>query len=290
MANYSFWYGDDAPIGDSGQIVLTFLPSNEQVTSVTLAINPNLLPGELVWKNGVGSFPIPPGTRSIEYSMTFIAGSFNNGLKTFTGNNGEMDDNVLSISRLPLTTNLLVNAGAETGSLAGWYASDGTPPAAAVTAATYFGAGNANGPFTGTYMFYGGATPNAFLTQRVALSSFTGMTSAIDADLLTAAYQFWYADKNGSINSEPASAGAGAVTLTFRDENLAVLRQRTTIPIQGTVLTDGGDAPIYSWVYVTGGFPIPSKTRYIDYTMDFLGKNSINTGVFDDNALAITFR
>jgi hypothetical protein len=70
--------------------------------------------------------------------MTFIASPYQ---PPFAGNNGEMDDNVLTLSRIPLTPDLLTNAGAEQGALAGWYATDGSPPAGAVTAETYFGEG-----------------------------------------------------------------------------------------------------------------------------------------------------
>src|ERR1035437_1099977 len=291
VANLSFWYGDQiAYSGSSGRVHL-FLTTGTPTPTCTevelkLTTNPNSSAPALAWTNAVGSIAIPPRTQYINYIMGFLP----SGPPSFTNNTVIIDDNVLTISRRPLTSNLLLNPGAESGALTHWFARNGATPAAPVNAATYFGPGDPNAAHSGNYMFYGGSTPNAYVSQTVALSSVAGIALAdVDAGLLTADYGFWYADKNGGTDG-----AEGRITLGFFDANLASLGQMSPSELRGTTSTYPQSALPASvsvnWLYETGTFPIPPATRSIVYTMDFNGGSSANTGVFDDNVLTISRR
>jgi Bacterial Ig-like domain (group 3) len=161
----------------------------------------------------------------------------------------------------PLTGNLLLNPGAEAGTQDWW------PPApmSAVTAPGH----------TGSYSFEGVNVPGAFITQGVNLAQVTGITLAqVDSGELSANYSFWFADLS------PGSGSYGQVTLTFLDANGTPLGQGLSRILQ--------DAGTLSWSNGTGSFPIPSGTRRINYTMDFVTTNPANTGLIDDNVLTIS--
>jgi len=271
-ANYSFWFADTSSgSGGYGTITLTFLDADGN--RIGQGISPASGGGALTWYNVVGSIAIPSGARFVDYTMDFWGGS---------GNTGVIDDNVLTISRNALTPNLLVNPGAETGNLTGWYAAFGAPPAAALTASSYFGAGR-NSPHSGKYMFFGGATPNNYLTQTVNLSTVSQITLAdVDAGLLTANYSFWYADKNGGTGS------LGRITLSFYDGNKNLIVSDVPLEVKGTTVDYGGGVTSVPWFNETGSFAIPPNTRSINYTMDFNGTTSQDSGVIDDNALTIS--
>jgi Bacterial Ig-like domain (group 3)/FG-GAP-like repeat len=271
-ANYSFWFAETAPgSGGYGTITLTFLDGSGN--RIGEGISPASGGGALTWYNVVGSIAIPSGARSVDYTMDFWGGS---------GNTGVIDDNVLTISRNALTPNLLTNPGAETGNLTGWYAAYGAPPAAALGTSSYFGAGNENSPHSGRYMFFGGATPNNYLTQTVNLSTVSEITLAdVDAGLLTANYSFWYADKNGGTGS------LGRITLSFYDGNKNLIVSDAPLEVKGTTVNYGGLTSV-SWFNETGTFAIPPNTRSINYTMDFNGTSAQDSGVIDDNALTIS--
>ncbi len=273
-ANYSFWFADTSPgSGGYGTITLTFLDGSGN--RIGQGISPASGGGALTWYNVVGSIAIPSRARAVNYTMDFWGGS---------GNTGVIDDNVLTISRNALTPNLLTNPGAETGNLTGWYAAYGAPPAAALSTSSYFGAGNGNSPHSGRYMFFGGATPNNYLTQTVNLSTVSQITLAdVDAGLLTANYSFWYADKNGGTGS------LGRITLSFYDGNKNLIVSDVPLEVKGTTVNYGGATSV-PWFNETGTFAIPPNTRSINYTMDFNGTTSQDSGVIDDNALTISRR
>jgi hypothetical protein len=87
--NYSFWFADLNPgSGSYGQITLTFLDAKE--VFLGQGISDALYDaGTLTWLNGTGSFPIPRGTRIINYTMDFQT--------IASANTGLIDDNVLTI-------------------------------------------------------------------------------------------------------------------------------------------------------------------------------------------------
>jgi uncharacterized repeat protein (TIGR03803 family) len=161
----------------------------------------------------------------------------------------------------PLTGNLLLNPGAESGTQDWW------PPApmSAVTAPGH----------TGSYSFQGVSVPGAFITQGVNLAQVTGITLAqVDSGNLSANYSFWFADLS------PGSGSYGQVTLTFLDVNGTPLGQGLS-----GILEDPGTL---TWSIGTGSFRIPPGTRRINYTMDFITANAANTGLIDDNVLTIS--
>jgi hypothetical protein len=125
-ANFSFWFSDTVPnSGSQGRFTLSFFSG----TGMLLGQGNSgfLSGGELTWYNGVGSMPIPSGSRFIVYTMDFLG--------TSSVNSGLMDDNVLTISLYPLTANLLVNPGGEGNVLTGWYVKPGEHPPADTIAA-----------------------------------------------------------------------------------------------------------------------------------------------------------
>jgi hypothetical protein len=274
-ANYSFWFSRFAgEPGGYGAITLTFLDGSG--TRIGEGISPASGGGPATWYNVVGSIAIPSGARSVVYTMDFWSS---------LGIESVIDDNVLTISRNALTPNLLTNPGAETGNLTGWYAAYGAPPAAALGASSYFGASSGNSPHSGRYMFFGGATPNNYLTQTVSLSTVSQITLAdVDAGLLTANYSFWYADKNGGAGS------LGRITLSFYDGNKNLIVSNVPLEVKGTTVNYGGGVTSVPWFNETGTFAIPPDTRTINYTMDFNGTTSQNSGVIDDNILTISRR
>jgi hypothetical protein len=163
----------------------------------------------------------------------------------------------------PLTPNLLVNPGAENG-LTGWWPS--YPASAVVT--------QSPPPGGGSYSFLGKQVPAAFITQTVLLTQVTGITLAqVDSGSLAANYSFWFADPS------PGSGSYGEITLTFLDANGAFLGQGVSNRLQNN--------QTFAWLNGTGSFPIPSGTRTINYTMDFLTTMSADTGLIDDNLLTI---
>ena len=163
----------------------------------------------------------------------------------------------------PLTSNLLVNPGAEQGTT-GWY------PASAGSIVTPFHPP----PSAGSFSFWNANLAAQFITQTVNLTKHSGFTFAqVDSGKLAANYSFWF------LNYFPHSGEHGEVTLTFLDAN-------------GVPLGQGISAALFNpkseWVNGTGSFPIPPGTRTINYTMDFLGvPPAPTTGYMDDNLLTI---
>jgi hypothetical protein len=134
-------------------------------------------------------------------------------------------------------------------------------------------------------MFFGGTIPNNYLTQTVALSSVPQITLAeVDAGALTANYSFWYADKNGGTGS------LGRITLSFYDGNRNLIVSDVPLEVKGATVSYGGGITSVLWYNETGTFPIPPNTRTINYTMDFNGTSTQDSGVIDDNALTISLK
>jgi hypothetical protein len=163
----------------------------------------------------------------------------------------------------PLTANLLVDPGAESG-LSGWIASSSE------SAPDFFPAAH-----SGSYSFLGAALPDAFLSQTIKLAGVTGITlDEVDAGDLAANYSFWFAD------SHPGSGAYGRITLTFFDASGNKLGQGLSASLS--------DSGAYAWTNSSGSFAIPARTRSIVYTMDFNTTSlTINSGLIDDNVLTI---
>jgi hypothetical protein len=171
----------------------------------------------------------------------------------------------------PLTPNLLLNPGGESGTNNWWtYGSGSTviPPA-----------------HSGGFSFEGVEAPGAFITQGINLAQVEGITLAqVDSGSLAANYSFWFADLSAG------SGTYGQITLTFLDGH--------EIPLGEGLSGFLRDTGTLTWSNGTGSFPIPPGTRVIHYTMDFItpmstntgstNTASTNTGLIDDNLLTIS--
>ena len=93
----------------------------------------------------------------------------------------------------------------------------------------------------------------------------------MDSGILSANYSYWLADPTAD------SACYGLITLTFLDETAS---QAVGQGVSAVLHPDR--SPV--WLNGTGSFAIPSYSRYINYTMDFLGSSC----AFDDNVLTIS--
>jgi hypothetical protein len=91
-ANYSFWFADTSPgSGSHGEMTLTFEAADGSILGQ--GVSPSLRDDTTqAWLNGTGSFPIPPGTRIINYTMDFLTSG--------SANTGQIDDNVLTLSAI----------------------------------------------------------------------------------------------------------------------------------------------------------------------------------------------
>ena len=96
VANYSFWFADASPgSGSYGSITLTFLDRNGNLIGQGVS-NPLQNTGTTTWINGTGSFPVPPGTEVVNYTMNFLT--------TSSVNSGLIDGNSLTIVGPTATT------------------------------------------------------------------------------------------------------------------------------------------------------------------------------------------
>lgn len=168
-----------------------------------------------------------------------------------------------------LTTNLLVNPGAEAGNISGWtVGGDGTPVADNGT----FDSGIT--PHTGTYDFLGhdGAAPT--LSQTVQIVGGNVTTNLIDGGTLYANLSFWEQGLSQGTPSDSAS-----VTLAFVDSDGATI---------STVNSGEQDNHAAAWGNFSNAYPLPVGTRSITYTMTFVRhQGSDNDAFVDDNVLRI---
>ena len=166
------------------------------------------------------------------------------------------------------TTNLLVNPGAETGSLAPWTVGQGTPLA---DNGTYDAAIQ---PHSGKFAFVGGDNGAATLVQHVALIGNQGITKAeIDTGRQRVLVSYWHNAFNQGSSSDTAR-----VTLTFRNADGGF--------ISDVVVPEDNSPGI--WTQFRGAFPIPIGTRFIDYTMEFiLHAGNACDAFIDDNVLEV---
>lgn len=168
------------------------------------------------------------------------------------------------------TTNLLVNPGAETGTLSGWTTGGNSNP--------FVDNGSFNpgiNPRSGSYDFVGGTGSFGSLTQAVSLVGNQGITAGlIDSGTLFANLSFWEQGLN-----QGATSDHGHVTLTFLDASNGQLSTYTSPDI------DSHDG---TWENFATTLSVPIGTRTIDYEMDFIrAVGNDNDSYFDDNFLSI---
>lgn len=167
--------------------------------------------------------------------------------------------------------NLLVNPGAETGNLNGWTKGGVSNP--------FVDHGSWNpgiNPHSGSNDFAGGTGSYGTLTQNVALPGISGIsTTMIDSGLVSAQVSFW---EQGLIQSSPCDNGY--VSIAFLDAGSSVISAVSTPTIDSHNLT---------WQNYSGSFVVPTGTRSISYTMNFVRHQSIDLDAyFDDNSLSVS--
>ncbi|HEY1717229.1 MAG TPA: choice-of-anchor tandem repeat GloVer-containing protein, partial [Verrucomicrobiae bacterium] len=168
------------------------------------------------------------------------------------------------------TTNLLLNPGAETGTLTNWITGGSSNPN--VDNGTFDVGINPN---TGGYDFYGGSGAHGSLSQTVSLVGNQGITAAmIDNSNLAANISFWEQGLSQGTPSDDAN-----ITLTFLGASSNVLT---------TVNTPVIDSHNNTWSNYVNQYAIPAGTRFIQYTMNFYLNQGGDLDAFvDDNYLSI---
>jgi hypothetical protein len=158
--------------------------------------------------------------------------------------------------------NLLVNGGAEAGTLAGWTVGGVSNP----------GVDNGSfdkgiNPHSGAYDFFGRTGAWGTLTQNVALDGL-GQSRQLGVS-------FWEQGLNQGTPSDN-----GFVTLTYYAGNGDVL---------GTQSSSVIDSHLNGWQRYQGAFIVPLEAISVDYTMHFTRNFGTDLDAFfDDNALTLT--
>lgn len=155
--------------------------------------------------------------------------------------------------------NLLVNGGAESGSLAGWTVGGESNPTVDDGS---FDPGI--DPHSGQAMFLGGRGQSGSLTQNVALGS-AGTQRRLQLS-------FW---QQGLDQGTPSDNGY--VSLTYRAVDGSIL---------GVAASEVLDAHDGAWQQYQGWFDVPAKAFSVDYTMHFVRHFGYDLdNFFDDNVL-----
>ena len=170
-----------------------------------------------------------------------------------------------------IATNLLINPGAETGSLAYWTA--GGDSSVSVDSGTFDPGIN---PRTGNFDFKGGRGSFGSLAQVVSLVGQQGITAgSIDGGGLLAGLSFW----EQGLFQPSGTSDAAFVSLAFWDSASNVI---------STVSTPQVDSHDGTWVNYATNCPVPAGTRYLQYTMNFIRHTGSDLDSFlDDNSLVI---
>jgi uncharacterized protein (TIGR03437 family) len=168
------------------------------------------------------------------------------------------------------TGNLLTNPGAETGDLTGWTAGG---PGAPIVDDGSFDPGI--DPNSGKYDFCGYSEDSSTLSQTVSILV-SGITPGlVDSGTLLANLSFW---EQGLDQGDPSDDAS--VQLTFVDGSGAAISSVTSPII---------DSHLSEWQNYINTYPIPTGTRSIQYTMQFIRNEGTDLDAFiDDNSLTIS--
>lgn len=169
------------------------------------------------------------------------------------------------------TTNLLLNPGGETGTLANWVAGGNSGPR--VDNGTF---DLSVQPHSGTNDFLGGRGSVGTLTQIVPLVGSPGVTAvSLDSGTLLAYVSFW---EQGLSQGTPSDDGyVSLVFLGSTSNSISVWAAPEIDSHSGT------------WSNYSTYLPIPAGTRFIQYTMNFiLHQGSDLDGFIDDNVLSVS--
>ena len=211
-----------------------------------------------------GTFTVPAGGAHLYVAVNDSASSDNHGVYL-----GAINALVPSFS----TTNLLLNPGAETGTLTNWTVGGSSNPFAGSPSNSL---GDNFPTHSGNYYFVGGTGTYGSLSQTVSLIGNQGITAAmIDNSNLAASISFW---EQGLDQSAPVDDDAN-ITVAFFGASSNLLT---------TVITPVIDSHNLSWSNYANQYAIPSGTRFIQYTMNFYLHQGVGLDAFiDDNYLSV---
>jgi uncharacterized repeat protein (TIGR03803 family) len=229
----------------------------------------------------VGTFnPSPANTNwfDIGYGGTFVVPAGGAHLYIAVNDTVNSDDHGVYFGILNVavptfsTTNLLLNPGAETGTLTNWTIG-GSSNSFAGSPTNSLGDGFPT--HSGNYYFVGGSGSYGSLSQIVSLIGNQGVTAAmIDNSNLAASVSFWEQGLSQGTPSDDAN-----ITLTFLGASSNVLT---------TVSTPVIDSHNNTWSNYVSQYAIPSGTRFVQYTMDFyLNQGGDLDAFIDDNYLSV---
>jgi hypothetical protein len=170
-----------------------------------------------------------------------------------------------------MTTNLLANPGGEANSLTNWVAGGNSGPR--LDSGTF---DSGIDPHSGTNDFLAGTGSVGTLSQTVPLLGSQGITAtAIDTGTLQAYVSFWEQGLNQGTPSDDAY-----VSLVFMDAASNSLNTWASPEI---------DSHFLAWANYSNYLPIPTGTRLIQYTMNFVRHVGSDLDAFvDDNVLSVT--
>lgn len=169
------------------------------------------------------------------------------------------------------TTNLLLNPGGEANSLTNWVAGGDSGPR--LDNGSFDTGIN---PHSGTNDFLAGTGATGSLSQIVSIVGNPGVTtSSIDGGGLSAYVSFWEQGLNQGTPSDDAF-----VNMVFLGAT------SNTLSIWASPEIDSHNQ---TWSNYSAYVPVPSGTRFIQYSMNFVRHvgNDLD-GFVDDNVLAIT--
>lgn len=175
-----------------------------------------------------------------------------------------------TFAALPLTTNLLLNAGAEANSLTNWVPGGDSNPR--VDNGTF---DTSVMPRSGTNDFLGGTGAAGSLSQIVSLVGNQGITaSAIDSGALLAYVSFW---EQGLSQGTPSD-----------DAYVSLIFMGATSNSLGIWASPEIDSHTSVWSNYSTYIPIPVNTRFIQYSMNFVRHSGNDLdGFVDDNVLSV---
>lgn len=170
-----------------------------------------------------------------------------------------------------LTTNLLLNPGAEENTLTNWIPGGDSNPR--IDNGSFDPGIN---PHSGTNDFLAGRGAAGSLSQVVGLVGNQGVTAgAIDGGSLYAYVSFWEQGLN-----QGAPSDDGYVSLVFLGAPSNSISTWASPEI---------DAHFSVWSNYSAYVPIPTGTRFVQYSMNFVRQAGSDLDAFiDDNALSVT--
>ncbi|CAF2635765.1 unnamed protein product [Rotaria sp. Silwood2] len=179
-----------------------------------------------------------------------------------------------------IAPNLLLNPGAEAGSIVGW--NQTSPSIVIVDSNGAFNSGYY--PHSGSYCFAGGHeindSPSGLIQNVKLLRGVQGFTeSQLDSHFLRAELVFYYQTWDSFFMRHDQVE----VSLTFLSSSSSILNTATTGELACKTSNPG-------WCRYIRAFPLPRGTRSIDYKIKFIRKDLGGSNIdsyIDDNSLRI---